>query len=265
MSASLLGPDDPTPVTIERADGAAAFVLVCDHAGRQIPQALGDLGLEATERARHIAWDIGALGVAQILSRQLDAPLVWQAYSRLVVDCNRPLSDPGLMATLSEATTIPGNLDLTDAARNQRLDEIYLPYHAAVNELLERRAAAARPTIFVSVHSFTPVYHGAQRPWELGLLYGDDRRLRDALLPALTAAPVCLGDNEPYRIDDKDKTVPDHAFKRNLPNILFEIRQDLIDSAAGQQRWSELLAGSLRSAGATLADAPSDVATTRPW
>lgn len=253
-SRGLLELDEPAAVSIERAQGSAPFVLTCDHAGRTIPRTLGDLGLPEAERARHIGWDIGALGVAREISRRLDAPLVAQCYSRLVIDCNRPPASEELIPLRSEATEIPGNRLLDRAAREARIDAIYVPYHAAIEALLDARAAAGRATIYVAVHSFTPAYLGTPRPWQVGVLYGSDRRLATVLLALLAAdRALIVGDNEPYRIDGKDYGIPEHAIRRGLQNVLFEVRQDLITSADGQKAWGRRLAELLVAAYAKLA------------
>jgi predicted N-formylglutamate amidohydrolase len=240
---SLLGADEPHPVLLERADARSLFIVTCDHAGRLIPRALGDLGLPSHERARHIAWDIGALGVAQTLSRRLGCTLIAQRYSRLVIDCNRPLASVELIAAHSEATTIPGNQGLAPAARAARVDAVYTPYHDALRELLDARAQAGMPTAYVAVHSFTPIYLGRPRAWQVGVLYGADARLAHPVLEFLRASgDFVVGDNEPYRIDDKDEGVPGHALARGLPNVLFEIRQDLIVRETQQIAWGERLA-----------------------
>lgn len=253
---ALLGEDEPDPVGVERADGSSRFFLTCDHAGQRIPRALGDLGVPAAERARHIGWDIGALGVASALSEFLGATLVTQRYSRLVIDCNRPVDSPDLICTRSEATDIPGNRALPPGEREARIGAIYAPYHARIARLLDQRAAAARDTFYVAIHSFTPVYHGASRPWEVGVLYGDDRRLALPLLDTLRAlGRFTVGDNEPYRIDDKDQGIPAHALARGLPNVLIELRQDLIATAAGQATWAARLASALESAAEAMGSA----------
>jgi predicted N-formylglutamate amidohydrolase len=249
----LLGRDEPPPVTVERRHAQSPYVLTCDHAGLAIPQVLGDLGLPTAERKRHIAWDIGALGVARELSTRLEAPLLWQNYSRLVIDCNRPPDSTDLIVTRSEATDILVNRDLDEVARAARVAAIYTPYHEAIAGLLDERAAAAIPTVFVAVHSFTPVYHGEARPWQLGVLYGRDDRLARALLDCLAGdGDLCVGDNQPYRIDGKDHTLPAHAFTRGLVNVLFEIRQDLIASPSDQVAWGRRLESLLTRALAQL-------------
>lgn len=249
----LLVADEPPPVEIVRADQASPFVLLCDHAGSRIPLALGTLELGTEHLKRHIAWDIGALGVAQAMSARLSAPLVWQNYSRLVIDCNRPEHHPTLFVTRSEATDIPGNACLDETARELRLDSIYRPYHAAISRLLDCQIETGQQPIVVSVHSFTPSYLGESRPWQLGILYGDDDHFSKLVLTAATSqTDWCIGDNQPYQVDDKDHTVPVHASQRGLLNVLFEIRQDLITTESQQSAWAQRIVDLILSAYATL-------------
>jgi predicted N-formylglutamate amidohydrolase len=245
----LLANDEAAAVGCERDGAPSAYVVVCDHAGQRIPRALNQLGLAEADLQRHIAWDIGALGVARKLSAELDATVVWQNYSRLVIDCNRPLSSAALIIECSEATDIPGNQNPEVGARALRIQEVYTPYHDAITRVLDAHEAAHLASIFVSVHSFTPVYLGQSRPWQLGLLFGDDARLGNALLKCVRAdGDLCVGENEPYRIDGKDQTLPEHALRRGFANILFEIRQDLIATPAAQAQWGSRLANLLRRA-----------------
>lgn len=246
---ALLAADEPAPVIHERATAASPFLISCDHAGNLIPRSLGDLGVSATDRARHIAWDIGALGVARALAQLLDGELVAQRYSRLVIDCNRPPHSAELITTRSEATDIPANRDLPAAARAARTSLIYTPYHDQLRALLDTRAIRGRTTIFVAVHSFTPIYLGQARPWQLGILSANDRRLADPMLEFLRSySDLCVGDNQPYRIDEKDHGIPVHALARGLLHVLFEVRQDLITAPAGQRVWAQRLADTLSAA-----------------
>lgn len=239
----MLEHDEPHPVTVEREGGLAEFVLTCDHAGRDIPRRLGRLGLPEHELERHIAWDIGALGVSRCLSEHLDAPLVWQRYSRLVVDCNRPLHSDELIPKRSEATDVPGNADVSAVEREQRISHLHQPYHEAISQVLDRRLLQEKETVLVAIHSFTPIYMEQKRPWHIGVLYGEDDRLAHPALTHLrTDQSICVGDNEPYKIDGKDHTIPAHGLDRGLPHLLFEIRQDLIADAAGQMVWGQRLA-----------------------
>jgi predicted N-formylglutamate amidohydrolase len=233
-------------VTVERVDGGSAFFLTCDHAANRIPESLGTLGLAPEELRRHIAWDIGAAAVSRHLADRLDSTLVRQNYSRLVVDCNRPRDSDQLIPLHSEVTDVPGNQRLSDAAREARVEAIFRPYHDTISDLLDRRDRQQRPTVFVAIHSFTPVYQGDERPWHIGVLYDNDRRMAAPMLAHLdTEDELCVGDNEPYRIDHNDFGIPVHGEGRGLLHVLVEIRQDLIASESGQEAWATRLAGSL--------------------
>ena len=187
----LLAAHEPPAFFIERPRGGSEFILVCDHASRLVPQALGSLGLDDAQLASHIAWDIGAAGVARQLSAALDATLLLQSYSRLVIDCNRPPGSPSSIPTQSEYVRIAANESLTTAAAAARVAEIFTPYHAAISTVLDQRRAAGLRTLLVSMHSFTPVYLGHTRPWKIGLMYRKDRRLGNALLSRCVKTISC--------------------------------------------------------------------------
>jgi len=242
--ATLLGADDPAPFTVHRAHGDSPFVLIADHAGQRIPARLGDLGLPQAELDRHIGWDIGIAGLAERLSEKLDAFAILQTYSRLVIDCNRPLQAPGSIVEISDGTAIPGNQNLDDNAKTARALEIFAPYHARITQELDRRSEASPAPVLISLHSFTPVFAGFVRPWHTGVLYHRDTRLAHALRDALAAeAGLVVGDNEPYAVSDtSDFAVPVHGEQRGLLHVELEIRQDLIADAAGQEEWAERLA-----------------------
>ncbi|HTV90592.1 MAG TPA: N-formylglutamate amidohydrolase [Stellaceae bacterium] len=257
----LLGDGDPPPVRVLRPDGAADFLLTADHAGRAIPRRLGDLGLPESERARHIAWDIGIAGVTERLAAALDATAVLQAYSRLVIDCNRRPEWASAIPLVSETTAIPGNAGLTAAEREARRGAIFQPYHDRITALLDRRRADGRRAVLVAMHSFTPVFNGVARRVEVGILYnagGRDLRLPHILLDLLrTDRDLAVGDNEPYAITgNSDYTVPVHGEERGLPHVEIEIRQDLIADAAGRERWADRLARLLPLADSRLRDMP---------
>jgi predicted N-formylglutamate amidohydrolase len=246
----LLDLDEPAPVVIERADSRSPLVFVADHAGRRLPRRVGDLGLAAADLERHIAYDIGILPVAQALARAFEAPLVAQTYSRLVVDCNRPLHVAQSIPEISELTAIPGNLDLEDAARQARVEAIFRPYHGAIEALLEARSKLGLRTVLIAMHSFTSVFKGIARPWLIGLLYNRDARLARLLLELLNrdSAPY-VGDRLPYVVhDESDYTLPVHGERRGLAHVGIEIRQDLISEPAGQREWAGWLEGMLRQA-----------------
>lgn len=241
----LLGAGDPEPVGLVDRGDASPFVLICDHAGNAVPKALGGLGLPQAELDRHIGIDIGILGVSERLAAELGATLVFQRYSRLVVECNRRVTSPDSIALVSDGTIVPANADLTAEHRAQRLDEIAVPYHRQIVAILDRRAAAGIPTILVSMHSFTPSLRArpSPRPWQVGLCYGNDKRFTTPVLAALNAEPgLTVGYNEPYAVDlVKDYSIPIHGEERGLPYVEFEIRQDLIGDAAGQEEWAARL------------------------
>jgi len=240
----LLEAADVPPVREENPAGSSPFLLTCDHYGRLIPHALGDLGVPASEMTRHIAWDIGIAGVAEQLSKHLNAHLIAQRYSRLVIDCNRPPDAVSSIPVISEATTVPGNENLSRAAAQARREGIFEPYHRRITEVIDRRLRENIPTALVSLHSFTPVYAGVPRPWHIGTLYQHDTRLPPLLLKLLRAeADLVVGDNEPYAVDDAtDYTIPVHGERRGLMNSGIEIRQDLIADQAGEKQWADRLA-----------------------
>lgn len=248
--AALLEPDEPDPVTLANESGGSVFFLTCEHAGRTFPRRLGRLGLSEAETLRHIAWDIGIGAVGRELSQLLNAAVILQTYSRLVIDCNRDPNVPSSIPEISEDTEIPGNHGLTEADRPARVDAIFRPYHNAIAAALDRRAAADRPSVLVALHSFTPLFKGVSRPWHVAVLFNRDPRLAHALAELLRAeGDLMVGENEPYRVSDlTDYTVPVHGERRGLPHVEIEIRQDLITDAAGQREWAERLARLLPAA-----------------
>jgi predicted N-formylglutamate amidohydrolase len=240
----LLTEADAPPVLEFNEAGASPYLFTCDHYGRIIPRALGDLGVAESELARHIAWDIGIAGVAEHLADRMNAHLIAQRYSRLVIDCNRPPGVASSIPAISEATAIPGNEALAPEAAAIRRREIFDPYHRRIDDIIDARQHRGQPTVLVSLHSFTPVYAGIARPWHIGTLYHRDRTLPPLLLQHLRAeGDLVVGDNEPYAVSDTtDYGIPVHGEMRGLINTGIEIRQDLIGDQAGQQQWADRLA-----------------------
>lgn len=249
-----LDADEVGPVHELNPDSASPFLFTSDHYGRIIPRMLGDLGLPASELTRHIAWDIGIAGVAERVATAMNAHLIAQRYSRLVIDCNRPPDAVSSIPLISEATTIPGNDGLTPAARAKRRELFFDPYHHRIDAVIDNRLKAGQPTVLVSLHSFTPVYAGIQRPWHIGTLYQHDRHLPPLLLQHLHAeGDLVVGDNEPYAVSDAtDYTIPVHGERRGLMNTGIEIRQDLITDVSGQVAWAERLVRIFTEIAATL-------------
>jgi predicted N-formylglutamate amidohydrolase len=235
------------PFSIHGSDRPSGWLITCDHATNTVPDFVGDttLGLPAADMGRHIAYDIGGLGVALALGIALNAPVIHSNFSRLVIDPNRGQDDPTLIMQLYDGTVIPGNRSITDAQRQERIDRLYRPYHDAL------AALAARPNVaIVSVHSFTPQLSGrAPRPWEVGVLSATDRRIADPLITRLQAnmrSPV--GDNEPYTGHLPGDAVDQHALQSGRANVLLEIRQDLIGAPDQQRKWGDWLAPHLEAA-----------------
>jgi len=226
------------------AAGKSPIVLVCEHASNHIPAKLNRLGLSEQDLQRHIAYDIGAAGVARELALLLDAPLIVQRYSRLIYDCNRAPEHSAAMPQASEIYAIPGNVGLTAAQRQQRIDEIYRPFHRGLEDVLDLRAAFGQPTALVSIHSFTRIYHGKWREVDLGLLFDRD----DQMAVGFGEGPkgFVTRFNEPYNTSNGVTHVINlHGYARGLPHLMIEICNDLIEGQEGQITWAKHLAGPL--------------------
>ncbi|MGN3974367.1 N-formylglutamate amidohydrolase [Tsuneonella sp. SYSU-LHT278] len=243
----LLNHRDPNPVrTIPPMAADSPFVLVGDHAGSAVPQALGDLGLGKADRSRHIAVDIGTRALGDALAARQGVPFVSQVYSRLVIDCNRDPAHPDSIVTRSDGTRVSVNADLPPLEREARRIEIFDPYHAAIGARLDRLPGAA----LVSLHSFTPVMNSKVRPWDIGILHdGHHDALALRLLATLQGrGDLVVGDNEPYRMDATDYTVPHHAYPRGLRYAEIEVRQDRLSDARGIDAMADVLAAALGEA-----------------
>lgn len=243
-TAGLLAPDEPAPFEILNPDATRPLLLVCDHASRFIPRALGgDLGLEPAHLDRHVAYDIGIDPVTRALARRLEAPAVLSHFSRLIVDPNRQLDDPTLIPQIADGVVVPGNRRVGPDDVERRLATFFRPYHRAVEHQLDAMHAARRVPVIVSMHSFTPVLRGRERPWHVGVLWNRDARLPLPLMRALERREVPVGDNLPYSgRDGHGYTQHVHADRRGLANALIEVRQDLIDTAHGAAEWAARLA-----------------------
>jgi predicted N-formylglutamate amidohydrolase len=228
-------------VMIEGTDRPGPWLVTCDHASNHVPSWIngGDLGLGPQDMARHIAWDVGAWGLAQALGRLLDSPVIGAGFSRLVIDPNRGEADPTLVMRLYDGTIIPANRHITKDEIAQRLDRLYRPYHAAYGDMVTRARAV------LAIHSFTPCLRGrARRPWHLGVLYSHlDPRLSQCLIKCLSGeADLCIGDNQPYNGHLPGDALDQHCLRFGRHNALVELRNDLIADSAGQQAWAARLA-----------------------
>jgi predicted N-formylglutamate amidohydrolase len=245
------GPHHPAQggvVILENAGGAGAFVIVCEHASNFIPPRFRNLGLLETDLLRHIAWDPGALGVARILSLELDAPLVACGVSRLVIDCNRDPSVFDAIAPKSEDTLIPGNANLSVEERQHRLQDVYEAFHAGLATVIRAQRARGRVAV-VSVHSFTPVYNGVERPWHIGILFDRDESLSAPMLAALRSdSTIAVGANQPYSPGDRVyHTLDRHAQSQGLGSVMIEIRNDLLTTPDQERVWGMKLASVLKT------------------
>lgn len=231
-------------------DPSSGLLFVCDHAGREVPPAYRALGLLQDAFDRHIAFDIGAAEVTKLLAKEFNAPALFGRYSRLLIDLNRASDDPTLVMPVSDGMIITGNAGIGADEIAKRIANFHAPYHRAIKGQIAAQRATGKPPALVSVHSFTPVWKGAPRPWHLAVLSSPkDRRLSDLILKQLRSQPgLVIGDNEPYSGDLKGDTLDQHGLQEALPHALIEIRQDLIEDGAGQQKIASLLSLLLRNA-----------------
>ncbi|MBL6933556.1 MAG: N-formylglutamate amidohydrolase [Rhodospirillales bacterium] len=242
---TLIGENDPPAYEVINPDGAASMLLICDHASRAFPKAMERIGLDESVLDLHIAWDIGAADVTRRLSQKLDAAAVLAGYSRLLIDVNRQPGDPGSIPEISDTTTVPGNLNLSEAQQLERVESFFWPYHHALaNSMAHLWRRGVAPALF-SIHSFTPSLGGKDRYWDIGVLWNRDPRLAVPLLDKLKTADggrYHVGDNEPYSGKEIAYTIDLHAGAAGLPNCAVEIRQDLIETPQGAQHWADILA-----------------------
>ena len=215
-----------------------------------MPPEFGGLGLEAADLLRHIAWDPGALGVASRMSEQLDAPLVRSLASRLLIDCNRPLDAPDLIAPVSETTVIPGNQNLTPGERLARINRFYDPFHDLIEDVLRPRLFRGLRPGLIAVHSFNPVYRGIDRPWEVGIIHDDDSAWALGMVEHIRSATgLTVGVNEPYAPKDRVYfTLECHARSRSLPAVMIEVRNNEIATEQQQAWWGDLLSEAAKAA-----------------
>ncbi len=245
----LIGPDDPAPYAIINESGEAKVLLVGDHASNAIPRRLNNLGLDGHLLEQHIAYDIGTRKLIHHLSQHLDAPAVLAGYSRLVVDLNRSLEDASVMPEISDNILIEGNQRMTHEHRAQRVHSFYTPYRRAIDMMLNRYRQRNIVPAFISIHSFTPEMAGFSRPWHAGLLWDKDPRIPLPLMKNLRAHPdgFNIGDNQPYSgRHPADYTIDHHAEAAGLPHVSIEIRQDLVNTEEGAERWACIIDEALR-------------------
>src|SRR5262245_58873294 len=238
-----------SPFRLVNEGATAPYIIICDHASNAVPPDLKDLGLPPAELRRHIAWDIGAAGVAELLAARFQASAVICGTSRLVIDCNRHPSDPASIPTVSDGTTIPGNADLSDGQKIERVARFFTPYHDAIEDLVTKKRAAGQLQAIFSIHSMTPAMRGVARPWQIAISWHEDQRLSRPMLAALRQVEgITVGDNQPYALDpDEDYSTPQHAVRRGLPHIQVEFRQDEVETPEGIARWAQIFGEALQA------------------
>ncbi len=234
----LLTKNDPPPYRIENPDGKAHAIILCDHAGKAVPSGLGSLGLPQEEFEKHPSYDIGAETVARRFAELLDAPAIYSTYSRLVVDVGRmPVR---AFPTTAEGVPVTANIEMSDEERQQRIDEIYMPYDNAVNDLVDSYLARGINPVLIAVHSYTPMFFGEQRPWHVAAFWRQDDRLARHAINHFESQGYCVGDNAPYDMRILyGTTVIRHGDSRRLPNVFMELRNDMIDTEEKAREWGE--------------------------
>ena len=238
---------DPAPYTLFNGSGRAPVLVLCDHASNAVPSWIGDLGVSEDALGSHIGWDIGALEMAERIAERADAPGVFSAFSRLALDCNRPLDHAGLIPEVSDGVAVPANVGLTQQQAGERIERIFLPYHFAIADQLARFVERGVEPFVLSVHSCTPVMDNFKRPWPIGIAHSPDERVSRPLIEVLERnGGFEVGDNEPYAVDDSDYTVIAHGLERGLKHVLVEVRQDLIDDRPNAHKWGDVLFDALR-------------------
>lgn len=247
-TAPLLAPDLTDSYEIVPGRSDAGLILICDHAVNAIPAAYGTLGLAQKELERHIAYDIGALAVTRAVAQALGVPAIFTRFSRLLIDPNRGLDDPTLIMRISDGAVVPGNRQLDEAERAERVRIYYEPYHLAIDQMIEACTAAGVPPVLLSIHSFTETWKGVPRPWDAAILWDRDHRFAVPLLEALrTERDLLIGENEPYDGKLAGDCMWQHGTRRGLAHTIIEVRQDLVRSAEGQKAWAQRIAAAAKA------------------
>lgn len=246
----IISAKDLPAARVENPQGRGKCVIVCDHASNRVPKSLSNLGLKKADLQKHIAWDPGTEDIGRYLSQALDSVAVLASYSRLVVDLNRGEDHKECMRDTSDHIRIPGNIRLTAAERQQRLDEIFWPYHDRIEKELKRHTAKGAAPVLISIHSFTPKMDGFRRPWHIGVLWNREEKIARKLVRELRRnnPNLVIGENEPYSLKEANfmkNTISTHAESRGLPYVILEFRQDLVDTKKKAQKWAGIFLESL--------------------
>jgi predicted N-formylglutamate amidohydrolase len=231
-------------VTIGRAGGGPApLLLICEHAGNEVPAPWRDLGLAAPFLDTHFASDIGAGALTRLMAARLGAPFVLANYSRLFLDINRHPSDWDCLRPDMGGIPVPGNRGITAADKTLREAIARAPFDEAVSGLL-----AVRPAV-VSVHSFTPVMAGKERATEIGVLWRKECRMGEPALETLRRhGGFVIGSNDPYDWHRSEgHSLARHGLDHGLACLYLEIRNDLLTSDEGRKKVADALAPALEA------------------
>jgi predicted N-formylglutamate amidohydrolase len=241
---------DQDVVEVIGAQSAGAALILCEHASHAIPDVYDGLGLSAEDARSHAAWDPGARDLSLYLLAALDGTFVASRVSRLVYDCNRPPEAASAMPEKSELIEVPGNSGLTDVARSERAQTVYVPFCEAVQAQISARKARGQATALITIHSFTPVYYGVERPTEIGILHDADTALADAMLKGKAKLPHRQVDrNSPYGPEDGvTHSLQLHGLANGLPNVMIEVRNDLLQTPEDIARMGDELLTLIRPA-----------------
>jgi len=238
---------DPYILLNERS--SSSVFLIADHASRHIPEEYDCLGMEdASLLRRHVAWDIGIEDVTRRMSEKLQATAIFSAFSRLLIDANRYPDDPSSMPYISDGVVVPANEHISNQDRSDRHARFFVPYHEKITQILDAKCAGSKTPIVISMHSFTPIMNDFERPWHIGILWDQDGRIALPMLDVLRKNPtLVVGDNEPYSAREPlGYTMNEHGTKKNIPHVVVEIRQDLIDTHHGAEHWANLMVDLVR-------------------
>ena len=233
---------------IVNPEASKPCLFICDHASNRIPEHLNKLGMADTDIESHAAYDIGAADITEYLANHFQATAIFCRYSRLVIDVNRWPSDPSAVPSVSEVFSIPGNQDLSPLEKDQRIEQVFLPYHQALAGEVARLESAHPQVPMFGIHSFTPVYYGEQRPWHIGVMWDDDEPFARRVIAALelVAPDIVVGANKPYDTGEiKHFTLEYHANRQNHPHVIVEVRQDLVATKESARDWAKIIAKAL--------------------
>ncbi|MCE9507334.1 MAG: N-formylglutamate amidohydrolase [Alphaproteobacteria bacterium] len=258
----ILAANEPSPFKVINPTGSGSGLIICDHSSKRVPRALKGMAIKKSDLDRHIGWDIGTEDIGRHLSKVLDMPMVLAGYSRLVVDLNRAPDHAECMVEESDHTKIPANAGLSKKLKEQRLKEIFWPYHNQITKQVDRFVKKRQTPLLLAIHSFTPEMNNAKRPWHIAVLWNKQEKIAKKLITAIRKnnPGLLVGENEPYTLKNerfKGSTIWRHAEQRDLPYVFVEFRQDLVDTKEKAVQWAEMFIQALQPVFESLAAKPA--------